>query len=404
MFKGLDRRLAIILLIVFVQLLGASMILPILPIYARRAFSISDNVVTLLISSFFLAQFIAGPFLGRLSDLYGRLPLLIISQIGTVIAFVMIGAAQSVEVLFLARILDGITGGNIIVAQAYITDITPPKQRTQALGYILAAFGLGFVFGPSLGGIFTSALGPRVSFYFAAAAALVTVILTWLMLDETLTPERREVVRAKQSPKFRAGDIISNGMLMLILFITFGAQFSFSMLQSTFSLFGEDVLFKEYSPSESALRIGLMLSMFGVGQLVTQLYILRRVLERWGEYVLVIMGTALRGISMITLVLLPNPYLAIFSVLVFAIGSGIQLPALQGLAANSVQDELRGGVLGVYQSVNSLGIIVGSALAGSLFAIHPEIPYVIGGLTLIVMTLPSLVLRRRGVTAAIEAG
>lgn len=403
MFKNFDRRLAIILLIVFVQLVGASMILPILPIYARRAFTISDSVVTLLISSFFLAQLIAGPFIGRLSDLYGRLPVLVISQIGTVIAFVMIGAAESVEVLFVARILDGITGGNIIVAQAYITDITPPKQRTQALGYVFAAFGLGFVFGPSLGGILTSGFGPRVPFYFAAVAALITVILTWLMLAETLPPEQRQATRDKQGPQFSARDILSNGLLLLVLFITLGAQFSFSMLQSTFSLFGEDVLFREYSSSDAALRIGLLLSMFGVGQLITQLYILPRMLKRWGEYVLVIVGSLLRGIPMMTLVLLIDPYLAIASILGFAVGSGIQLPALQGLAANSVSDEVRGGVLGIYQSISSLGIILGSALAGSLFAIQPEVPYLLGGLMLIVMVLPALVLRQRGRAAIAQA-
>src|SRR5690606_11576813 len=127
MFKQIDRRLFTILVIVFVQLVGASMILPILPLYARRTFNISDNVVTLIISSFFLAQFLAGPVLGRMSDLYGRLPILIISQVGTAISFVLIGLAGSVELLFLARILDGITGGNIVVAQAYVTDITSPK-------------------------------------------------------------------------------------------------------------------------------------------------------------------------------------------------------------------------------------------------------------------------------------
>ncbi|HLV37703.1 MAG TPA: MFS transporter, partial [Spirillospora sp.] len=129
MFNRIDRRLFTILMIVFVQIVGASMILPILPLYARDRFSMSDEVVTLLFSSFFLAQFLAGPLIGRLSDTYGRLPVLIISQIGTVISFVIIGLAPSVAWLFFARILDGITGGNIVVAQAYVTDIMPPKQR-----------------------------------------------------------------------------------------------------------------------------------------------------------------------------------------------------------------------------------------------------------------------------------
>ena len=195
----MDRRLLTILMIVFVQLVGASMVNPILPLYAQSHFDMQPQSITLLLTAFFAAQFIAGPFIGRLSDNYGRLPVLIISQIGTVIAFVMIGLAESVAMLFFARILDGITGGNIIVAQAYITDIFPEEKRTQALGYIFAAFGLGFIVGPALGGILAGAFGPQIPFLLAAVAAFLTVLLTHYTLEETVTPEDRE--RNKNAPK-----------------------------------------------------------------------------------------------------------------------------------------------------------------------------------------------------------
>ncbi|NJL93049.1 MAG: MFS transporter [Anaerolineae bacterium] len=143
----MDRRLPTILLIVFVQLVGASMALPVLPLFAQRQFALQPQVITLLVSVFFLAQFLAGPTIGRLSDQYGRLPVLLVSQAGTVLSFLMISTAESALVLFAARVLDGITGGNLVVAQAYITDITPREQRTQALGYIFASFGLGFTVG-----------------------------------------------------------------------------------------------------------------------------------------------------------------------------------------------------------------------------------------------------------------
>jgi DHA1 family tetracycline resistance protein-like MFS transporter len=394
MFKTLDRRLITILLIVLVQLIGASMILPLLPLYARRQFAIPEEVITLLVSSFFAAQFIAGPFLGRFSDIYGRLPVLIVSQAGTVLAFAMIGLAESTAVLFAARILDGITGGNIIVAQAYVTDITPPRQRTQALGYILAAFGVGFIFGPSLGGILGAAFGERAPFLVAAVAALLTLLLTWFTLDETITPEKRAANRAKDAPRFRPADIISNRALLLILLITFGAQYSFSMLQSTFALFGEDVLFAEYTASAATLRVGLLLSTIGIGQVITQVFILRRLLAHYREYLLVIGGTLIRGLATVSIVLVPNPYLAAFSLAFFAIGTGIQLPALQSLAASSAPDNVRGAVLGTYQSANSLAIIIGSAMAGTLYAISPNVPYVLGGSLLIAMMLPALLLAR----------
>ena len=155
-FKNADRRLLTILLIVFVQMLGASMIMPVLPLYAQRRFALAPEVITLLFSAFFAAQFIAGPYIGRLSDNYGRLPVLIISQIGTVVSFVMIALGQSVGILFLARILDGITGGNIIVARAYVTDVTPPEKRTQQATWSISPVGTGRLSGKAASPLFPS--------------------------------------------------------------------------------------------------------------------------------------------------------------------------------------------------------------------------------------------------------
>ena len=165
--KSLDKRLVTILLIVFVQMVGAGMILPILPLYAKNDFSMSPTAVTLLIASFFAAQFVAGPILGRWSDKVGRVPVLIISQVGTVIAFIMLGVAGSVWMLFASRILDGLTGGNIVVAQAYVTDVTPRENRAQALGLVAAMFGLAFIIGPAIGGLLVAA-GPQIPYFVAA--------------------------------------------------------------------------------------------------------------------------------------------------------------------------------------------------------------------------------------------
>ena len=202
-FAIIDRRLLTILLIVFVQMVGTSMVHPILPLYAQSVFALDAQIITLLITAFFAAQFLAGPFIGRLSDQRGRLPILLISQIGTVIAFLMIGFAQSAAVLFLARVLDGVTGGNIVVAQAYVTDIIPEKRRTEALGYTMAAFGLGFIVGPAAGGILASRYGPQVPFLFAAAAALITVVLTWFTLEESLSNEDKARNRDSENSRLR---------------------------------------------------------------------------------------------------------------------------------------------------------------------------------------------------------
>ena len=255
--KHMDKRLITILLIVFVQMLGAAMIMPILPLYAQREFNMSPQVITLLGTAFFAAQFIAGPYLGRLSDKMGRIPVLIISQIGTAVSFLMLAFAPSVAFLFAARILDGITGGNIIVAQAYITDITPREKRTVALGYVFATFGLGFIFGPALGGLLAAVFGPRVPYVIAAVAAFVVVLLTYFTLDESLTAVQREANRQYRKTSINPRAILINHHLMLILTIAFIGQFGLGLLQATFALYGNAVLFAGYSEQMVNLCSGI---------------------------------------------------------------------------------------------------------------------------------------------------
>ncbi len=392
-----DRRLLTILLIVFVQMLGASMILPILPLYAKDQFGLSEQYITLLGTAFFAAQFIAGPYLGRLSDKIGRLPVLIVSQIGTAVSFLMLALAPAVGWLFFARILDGITGGNIIVAQAYITDITPREKRTEALGYIFAVFGLGFIFGPAIGGLLAAAFGPRVPYVFASVAATAVVLLTWFTLDETLSPEQRAANRVARGGSISPGAIATNGTLVLILFIAFVGQFGLGMLQATFSLYGEAVLFQGTDPRWVNLGIGLLLALVGVGQVITQAAILPRALRRFDEAWIVVIGTILRTVALVLLAVVTSPWLAAPGSVLFAMGMGLMMPPLQSLTTTAVADELRGGVLGVYQSTISLSTIVSTAVAGTIFLISPTTPYWIGaGLTALVTLLALVLVRRSG--------
>lgn len=400
--KSAEPRLLTILLIVFVQIVGASMILPILPLYAQRHFAMKPQVITLVVSSFFAAQFLAGPTIGRLSDKYGRLPVLIVSQVGTVISFVMLGLAGSFEVLFLARILDGITGGNIIVAQAYITDIMPREQRTQALGYIFAAFGLGFVFGPALGGILSALLGDRIPFLIAAIAATITVLITGFALDETITPQQREHNRTHTQASLNLVNVTRNYPLLLILLVAFGGQFAFGLLQSTFALFGEAVLFAGYSERVVNLGVGLLLGTTGLGQFLTQMFLLKPLLRRFGDARLALIGTVIRGCSLLIYAVITSFWLGPIGAILFATGTGLMMPPLQSLSTRTVADNLRGGVLGWYQSATSLGIIFSTALAGTLFAIAPRLPYWTGGMLFFVMTLPVLVVVRWAHTSADE--
>lgn len=393
--RRLDRRLLTILLIVFVQMLGAAMILPILPLYAQSEFEMTPQTITLLVTAFFAAQFIAGPFLGRLSDKYGRVPVLIISQIGTAISFFMLAGAQSVEMLFLARILDGLTGGNIIVAQAYITDITPRAKRTQSLGYIFAAFGLGFIFGPALGGLLSSAFGPRIPYVIAAIAAVGVVFLTKFSLNETLTPEQREANRTFNQASIKPAAIIRNWPLLLILIIAFVGQFGMGLIQGTFALYGEAVLFTDYGARFVSFGVGMLLAIVGFGQFFTQTFLLRPALKRFDEAWLVVIGMILRTFSLFILAAITIPFAAGVASLLFAVGVGLMMPPLQSLSTNTVADELRGGVLGIYQSIISLSTIFSTAVSGTLFALDPTIPYWTGGLLSVLALIPAFILVRQ---------
>jgi len=400
-FRSMDRRLITILLIVFVGILGASMILPILPLYAQSQYHMSPQVITLLNASFFAAQFVAGPYLGRLSDRVGRLPVLIFSQIGTALSFVMLAFAPNVSILFLARILDGITGGNIIVAQAYVTDITPREQRTQSLGYIFAVFGLGFIIGPALGGFLSAAYGPRIPYLIAAVAAILTVVLTWFVLGETLTPEQRLAGHSLRRDGLSVSAILGNYPLLLVLSLAFFGQFAFGLFQGTFALYSEAVLFQNYPPESISLGVGLLLAAVGVGQLLTQTLLLRPLLRRYGEAWLVVIGTTSRMIGMFIFAVITTPWLGAIGSLFFAAGMGLLMPPLQSLATSAVPDDMRGGILGIYQSTTNLAVIVSTAIAGVIFAYHPTLPFWLGGTLSLVLIIPARWLVRR--TAAAKA-
>lgn len=391
----MDRRLVTILLIVFVQMLGAAMILPILPLYAQREFNLSPQVITLLGTSFFAAQFLAGPFLGRLSDRQGRIPILILSQIGTAVSFAMLALAPGAGFLFLARVLDGITGGNIIVAQAYVTDITPREKRTEALGYIFAAFGIGFVVGPALGGVLAAAFGPRIPYLFAACAATVVVLLTRFTLTETLSPEQRQANRAAGQVRLKATAMVGNAVLVLTLSIAFLGQFGLGLLQSTFALYGEAVLFDGYSQQAASLGIGFLLAAFGIAQFLTQIFVLRPALRRFGEHRLVILGNASRLLGAVIFAVVTRPILGAVAALFFAGGSGVMMPSLQSLTTTAVDDGVRGGILGIYQSTIGLSTIISTAIAGVLFALGAAMPFWMGALLGLVAFIPAVLLLAR---------
>jgi MFS family permease len=214
-------------------------------------------------------------------------------------------------------------------------------------------------------------------------------------LDETLTPEQRAANRSFNRSSIKPADLLRNLPLMLILVIAFIGQFGLGLLQATFALYGEAVLFDGYSEQMVALGIGLLFTIVGFGQFFTQTVLLRPALKHFDEPWLVVIGVTVRAIGLFIFATLAIPVAGAFASLLFAMGMGLMMPPLQALSTDTVADELRGGVLGVYQSTISLSTIVSTAIGGFIFAANVTAPFWIGGILSILVLIPAFILIRQ---------
>ena len=407
------KRLFPILLIVFTNILGAGVILPILPLYAEGQFGGTILQITLLSTSFFAAQFLAAPWLGRLSDRYGRRPVLIVSQIGTVLAFMLFilagplgkgidawGLALPMSggmiMLYMASTLDGITGGNITTAQAYITDVTPEEHRAQGLGLVQAAFGAGFIFGPAFGGMLSN-LGPVAPFVGATLITTGTLLLTVFTLEESLPPEARvgDQPDAGPRPSIPLPALLRLGPLRVILGIGFFASLAFAAVPAVFALYADRVLFSDLADAGRAqLYIGLMLTFNGLMQVVTQLALLKPLVSRLGERKLLVLGMVALLAASIGVASAESAIVVTLLFAPFAFGRGVSEPSLQALTTRFGNERTRGQLLGLYQSARSLALIFGPVWAGYAFEeISPQaVFWVAGGLILVALTLSAILL------------
>ncbi len=353
-----DRtRLALIFGTIFLDLVGFGIIIPVLPLYAER-FGASPLVVGLLLGSYSAMQALFAPILGRLSDRVGRRPVLLVGVIGTSAGFLLMGLANSLWLLFVARVIDGATGGNVSTAQAYIADVTPPEHRSRGMGLIGAAFGLGFIFGPAIGGLL-SHVSLAAPFFFAAFLAAANAVAIYCFLPESLPVERRSQARerASFSTLFRQARRRPLGVILAAYFFT---TVSFSLLTATYALFTER-RFGYKAPQNGYIFAGQ-----GLLGAVIQGGLLGWLVKVFGDKKLVVAGTATLALS---LFLLPMSTTTAFLLLVttgVAIGHSLVLAPLNGLASKSVSEDSQGRVLGMMQSAASFARIVGPVLGGWL--------------------------------------
>jgi len=356
--------LLVIFITVFIDLVGFGIVIPVLPFYAEGTkFGATPREVGLLFASYSVMQLIFAPVLGRLSDKYGRRPVLLISLIGTSLGFLILGFATTLWMLFLGRIIDGISGGNISTAQAYIADVTTKENRAKGMGLIGAAFGLGFVFGPAIGGVL-SRWGINVPFLFAGTLAFANAILLYFVLPETVTQDHPARISAASGRGWRQLiESLKRPRLGFVLTIYFLSIVAFSIMTAVFSLF---MMFRL---GYDAFHNGWVFAYVGVISAIIQGGLIGKLVKRFGEPTLVIIGSLLFSASLFATPFI-GPAVGLMGILltgaVSSIGNALNAPSLSSLASKSAGAGEQGGVLGAMQSVASLARAVGPSLAAFL--------------------------------------
>ena len=378
------KRLFSIFLIVFIDLLGFSIILPLLPFYAET-FGANPTVVGLLVAIYAAAQMFSAPLLGRLSDRFGRRPLLLISIIGSAIGFILLGFANSLLILFIARLLDGLTGGNISVAQAYITDVTDEKNRSRGLGLIGAAFGLGFIIGPALGGIL-SQFGYAVPAFVAAGISILNFSLALFWLPESLTDERKLAISKQKRRRTFSLDALFEALKRPVvgnlLHTRLFYAFSFSMFQTVFALYGQ------YRFGLNASNTGYILAYVGLLSAVTQGVVVGRLSDRFSDKLLILAATGLIALSLFGWAFAPNIIFLLIILLPIALSAGVLNTVINSAITKAVPSDEFGGILGISASLESATRVVAPTIGGFLLGkLGTSAPGILAGGILIWLTI-----------------
>jgi MFS transporter, DHA1 family, tetracycline resistance protein len=377
---GLLSPLPILLLTVFVDMVGFGIVVPVLPLYTER-FGASPFTIGMLLAVYSGMGFIFSPIVGALSDRLGRRSILLFSTIGQATAFFIMGAANLLLWLFIARTLDGIFGANVSTTQAYVADVTPPQERSRAMGLLGAAFGVGFIFGPLIGGVL-SQISLSAPFYFAGALAAANAVLIYFVLPESRPPEDdSRPDRDTFVTLFRQG---SGSVIVPLMAAYFFMMAGFSIVTAFFAIFTEDRF--GYNASAN----GYIFATIGVIGVVVQGALIGPLVKNFTEKRIAVLGLALLAGSIF---LLP---LAQRATTLFMVGVGIGVgnafinPSINGLVSRSVNKHWQGRVLGLMQASASLGRFVGPLLGGWLLAFNsrhtPEfgrVPFWIGSALLV---------------------
>ncbi|MEE9429784.1 MAG: MFS transporter [Melioribacteraceae bacterium] len=375
--------LTIIFLTVFIDLLGFGVLIPILPTFASKELQITDFEIGIVVAAFSFVQFIFNPILGRLSDRIGRRPIILVSLFITSIAYLWFSFADSFLILLLSRMLAGLGGSNISVAQAYIADITDETNRAKGMGLIGAAFGLGFVFGPMLGGML-SQYGYHIVGYVSATFSFMAFLFATFKLKESLKEENKS--RAKNTyaifSKETLSEVFNNHKLRFVIFIYFIIVFSMANIYGTFSL----LAYKVYHFTD--MQIGYLFGTIGIVGAIVQGGLIKRLSQKFKDEHLV-----LAGIFFMMLGLVGLPYGGSFIGVaiiggVLAFGTGILQPTILGMVSKDANSGNQGSILGFNQSAASMARVLGPLWGGFAFEfLGYQFPFLTGGIFTFVLLI-----------------
>lgn len=367
--KGSDKffttPLMIILITVFIDLIGFGMVIPILPFYAE-ALNASPFQIGLLFSIYSWMQFFFAPILGRLSDNYGRRPILFASLLGSAVGYFVIGWAETLALVFVGRIISGITGGNISTAQAYIADVTSKEDRARGMGLFGAAFGLGFILGPAIAGIL-SKYGIHVPFYFAAVLSLANAAALYFILPESVRKRDPSADPPKRRNRFAEfAEVLRQRRFGLINLVYFLLVIAFSIMTYAF------VLYTAYRFGYNAEQNGYLFAYVGVVAIVAQGLIFSKLVKRFGEAPLIAFGSLLMAAGLFTMPMIGPQAGGLAGLLiglgVLSFGNSLASPGLTSIASKVAGESEQGKLLGIMQSCASLARAVGPTFGGYLLS------------------------------------
>ncbi len=378
-----NKRLLNVGLIVLIDMLGFAIIIPLLTFYAD-SFGATEFQTGLLVSSYALMQMISAPVLGRLSDRFGRRPVFLISIFGTFVGLMMLGFANALWVLFASRLLSGLTAGNISVAQAYIADITDEKNRARGMGMFGAAFGIGFILGPALGGML-SVYGFAVPSFVAAGLAFINLLTVFFWLPESITEERRAELMIQKKASFSLQTLLNalkHEKVGALLWVRFGFAIAFNSFQTVFPLY---VLHKF---GLNAQATGYILAYIGVILVIMQGGLIGPLAARFKESHLLVTFIGFAFVGMLGWAFAPSVPILLVAMLPMAIGAGSFNALINSAMSKAVGPEETGSILGIGASLESATRVVMPAVASYLLgAFNPSTPGYMGSAVLFLVSI-----------------